>query len=265
MARRTLIAPPLADSDIVAKANQLMADYVALKGGRNRLIVLDFGDVFSTIIRPRFGIEIIERQRLGSDSNGSKILGVYDFVDRTALIDECIERDSGDPRRVFTIIHEVVGHGVLQGDWVLSQLSSPAVEPCFETEETISFASASRWERQANLCAAHVGAPTWLVVQSCACVLGMNRPIRWIGPGTYCLGQGKAEERVHCDSLKTLAWHLGRRLRHRFGGLSAEAISIRALQSRVLIDGTSVASEIDHGRPGPRPTLARVSLCRTAA
>ena len=86
------------------------------------LVSTSFDAIYSEIIYPMYEIEIKEIAISDLMKKAPKFLGEYDPFENTAYIDRIINEDSDDPRRAFTLWHEVGGHGILQGDWLRSEV-----------------------------------------------------------------------------------------------------------------------------------------------
>lgn len=78
------------------------------------LCAISFSSVYDNVVYPQYEIIVEEGCDLGVDDEGQKILGEYDPLSNIAYIDDAISEESNDPRRTFTLWHEVGGHGVLQ-------------------------------------------------------------------------------------------------------------------------------------------------------
>src|SRR5262249_12484155 len=154
--------------------------------GRADLVTrgLRFDDVYDDIIYPHYGIELDESRHLGADDAGKKILGCYEPTRNRALIDRSL-RD--DPRRVFTLWHEVGGHGVLQGQWFRDQLNQRSFEAIVTTDASLAPDTVDALERQANIFASHAAAPSWLVDAVIAKVFRPTKLFLFFGPCLYWL------------------------------------------------------------------------------
>ena len=218
------------------------------KVGKQHLIErgLRFKELYDLVIRPTYGITIRERLDLRSLCGGRGALGAY-YPDENAVeIDVSMDRLFRDPQRVFTLYHEVCGHGVLQGEWLRSQPSRSA--PLIENEQTVDPRNMSVLEWQANTMAGLCAAPTWLVRAQLAKRLEITRPLRYLGPRTYHLGPSGSVRRFEVVSWEDYCGAIASLIRPWFDGLSAQALSYRVMRSGMV-----------HGRPQPRRSLFRAA------
>lgn len=218
---------PLSENGVRERANRLWgvivrelgADYLMMNG-------VSFDEVYEAVIYPRFEIDLDMDADLGVDDDGIQILGQFLPRDNAARISRRLVQEH-DPRKAFTCWHEVVGHGVLQGDYLRKTMRKHV--NLFTTETSIG-PIVNTFEHQANVFAANVAAPLTYIYYRGARTFGCNRAIRFVGPGYYCIGNRK----VYAVSPRNLAWHTAKMLRIYFGGLSTEALAYQVL--RVFVD-----------------------------
>ncbi|MEM9913803.1 MAG: hypothetical protein AAF911_02455 [Planctomycetota bacterium] len=119
------ISPPeWSKRDIIAKALHLSYRFQAIKGveyfARNGY---SFWELYDCLIFPNYKIEIIEDQDFGAAGLDETVLGAYDANENVALISSLLSEKRNDPRRIWTLAHEVLGHGVLHGKWLRDEFS----------------------------------------------------------------------------------------------------------------------------------------------
>ncbi len=237
--RTTITAPKLCNSEIIRIAEQLTIRYARLIEPELGLLYTGFDAIYREIIYPEFEIEIVEGEDLGFDENGEKILGSYDVQSNTAFIDLILSGNSTDPRRAFTLWHEVGGHGLLQGDFLRSQLSSSS-ERLITTETSITNQTMNILERQANLFAASAGVPRWLLAHSIQRVFRPTRPFRFIGPSHYCLEVlGQCRHNLFVETFDELCQLIAFYIKPSFGGMSAECIGYQIAKTNFVVDETA--------------------------
>jgi len=199
-------------------------DYLKKRG-------LQFEELYTRVIKPRYGIKIIEGADLSRMCDGRGAWGSYDPVSNVVLMDGKLCDALGDPRRTFTLFHEVCGHGVLQGHWLRAQSRFPDRRtPLVDDGVSMDIHNRDALEWQANTMAGLCAAPLWLVNYRIVLGLRLNRSLRYIGPRRYWLG-GRAFEIVsfedYCRSIATL-------IKPYFGGLSAQALGYRVQRSKLV-------------------------------
>ncbi len=236
---RRLAAPKLSRTAIIRQAEDLIDSYVPFVG-RKRIIRdgLRFEDVYEKVIYPEYEIDYDEQTDLGYDESGEKILGRFDVMENRAYIDRCLSADGRDPRRAFTLWHEIPGHGLLHGPWFRQQFADNSDYGIIETTEhgLLDDGTASELERQANLFAATAAAPMWLVDGVIEDVFHPNRAFDYFSPGKYWFDVCGISTSREVGSFADLCWNIGRFIRTRFGGLSAQALSYRIMQSHWVAD-----------------------------
>lgn len=197
-------------------------------------IANSFDLCYEEFIYPQYEIVVEEECDLGHSSTGEKVLGKYLPSQNLALIDASISRRSGDPRREFTLWHEVAGHGISQGAWLRSQLC----EEVLDDRLTLSLDSERQLERQANIFAAHFAVPAPLLIQTYQKIIG-NGPIKYIGPGSYGIGFGNGWKLYpNVESITDLARWVGGHLQFFFGRISKEMLGYRILEEGLIHDFT---------------------------
>ncbi|HEX4128947.1 MAG TPA: hypothetical protein VHZ24_02810 [Pirellulales bacterium] len=234
MDREFRLRPPsISNREIIKQAEKLSTDFLLGSGLPATLAVVSFDTIYQDIIYPTYGIQLEEDDDLGIDADGKKIFGKYDPVDNVAFVDVCLRKD---PRRVFTCWHEVAGHGILQGECLRAQMRGQ--RGCIiTTASSLDFEVRDILERQANLYARHVAAPTAFLCYTVENALNLTRPIQYVGPGTYMLNIRGAQLRYTIESLNDLCRIIARSIQWRFG-LSLEALSYRIQQLRIFNDVT---------------------------
>lgn len=235
--KQTLIrAPAISRRRIIETAEDISRRYFHAVGLDRIDLGISFDSVYEHLIYPEYEIDLIEDEDLGYDSeSGEKIFGRYDPTANEAFIDPCLRND---PRRTFTLWHEVGGHGILQGEHLRQQLakngsvSTTATALTPQTEDIL--------EKQANLFAGHAAAPRWLVEGSIQKTFGLSRwqPYQFTGPGRYTFALKSGTLFHYCDTFSEVCLRIAQYIRWRFGQLSFEALSYQVAQSRMVIDMT---------------------------
>ena len=202
---------------------------------------LSFDDAYDAVIYPQYEVILEKNVDLGVDDFGVPILGQYLPKEMTALVDRKIVA-TDDPRLSFVSWHEASGHGVLQGKYLKE--CSGKIRKLYDTDPSMRLIE-NAFESQANLFARHTAAPIPLVWVAFKRVFGISRKIPFCGPGVYMLN-GRKE---YAESPIELAWKVAQRMRHYFGGLSAECLAYQLI--RIAVDPNGY----DQGDPlGPYPT-----------
>lgn len=224
-------AERLSSNQIRARAHQMVIRPMLNAVGIDTLLKRGwlFEDVFETVIQPRFGIGLVEH----CDLSSRYALGLYDPIENVAFIDGCLSDWMNDPRRVFTLYHEVCGHGVLQGEWLRQQLRchqnahSPCVEPYSQATQTVL-------ERQANIFAAECAAPQPLVDRQLVLRLRPKFPLRYVGSRTYHFGDSGQTRKRHVQDFRDYCRELATFIKPWFGGLSVQALGFQVERSTVV-------------------------------
>lgn len=239
--------PKFSNSEIIQRAEELTKLYAKSIEPELALAFTSFDAVYSEIIYPEFEIELRENYDLGFDEDGIKILGEYDWMENVVYIDQVINEESGDPRRSFTLWHEVGGHAVLQGEWLRKEYARVTKDSRLVTTEVdITSQAVDVLERQANLFAANAGVPLWLLEYRMRQVYQPTRPFRFIGPSRYCLDvNGRCRYgnvRTFDDLCRFIAYYV----KPSFGGMSTESIGYQVAKTYLIRD------ESTPKRPSPR-------------
>lgn len=232
---------------IEARANRLLIRPLVAQVGRSYLVRsgLQFELLYERVIRPEYGIRLVENADLSSLCDRKGALGAYCPDLNEAQIDRSMSPDSGDRRRAFTLYHEVCGHGVLQGDWLRAQASGQEESGLVESDETLDPRTLITLERQANAMAAYSAAPMWLVEMRLVYRLRQTQIFVYRGPGAYYLGAPGRLERYEVASFEDYARNLAVLIKHWLGGLSAQALGYRVQRSSIVANATRA----------PRPLL----------
>ena len=238
--RQSTPAPPLTHDEIMRRADAILSKYEAAVG-RDSIIRdgMRFRDLYESVVYPDYEIELVEGVDLGVDADGYKILGVYDVEANTAFIDACIGPDSGDPRRTFTLHHEVLGHGVLQGAWLRKRLTDEERSPfVVTTEHSLSPRTIRELERQANAFAARTSAPPWLLDVAVFECFRPTKAFIYLGPTQYWLEAYGISRPYQVESLHDLCRCMALQVRRRFDDLSTESLAYRIADSSWVHDRT---------------------------
>lgn len=225
---------PMSEQQICQRAHKLFWDYVREVGESYIMRVgIDFDDVYDSIIYPNYEICLDTSIDLDVDDRGDEILGQFLPEDNTVLISSrLIARN--DPRRVFTTLHEVVGHGILHGNFL--RKNSKNYPNLYSTEESMKLIE-NTFEGQANAMAVNFLSPEGFVLALYRKVFGTWRKINYIGPGRYNLYVNGVDCSVWAASPYQLAWAVAKRIKHYFWGLSTESIMYRVLKVAIERNG----------------------------
>ncbi len=238
--RRSIPAPPFTNAEIMRRADAIIAKYESVVG-RDSIIEsgMQFRDLYESVVYPDYEVEIVEGVELGVDDDGCKILGIYDVEANSAFIDVSIGPESGDPRRTFTLHHEVLGHGVLQGPWLRQRLAEEGRSEFIVTTETsLSPRTIQHLERQANAFAARSSAPPWLIDIAVFECFRPSKPFIYFGPSKYWLETYGVSRPYQVESLHELCRQIAFPIRRRFDGLSTESLAYRLAESNWVADRT---------------------------
>ena len=224
---------PMSMYTVRMKAEALFWDYVKevgedyiLKNG------LNFDDAYDSVIYPRYEIAMDRNIDLGVDDDGIEIFGQFLPHHNVALISRnLIVRN--DPRLLFTTIHEVVGHGILHGNYL--RKTGKDYPHLYSTRESIFMENA--FEHQANTMAINFVAPEGFVLALYWKVFGTRRNINYTGPGRYSLCFNNKNWSVWANSPYHLAWLIAKKLKHYFWGLSTESLMYRVLKAVINCNG----------------------------
>ncbi len=235
-AHRPGIRPPtFSRRQIIGKADALIRRHFDLVGLNAARLGMRFESIYENVIYPEYEIDLELGENLGDDESGSKILGKFLPHENLVLIDASL--GPNDPRRTFTLWHEVGGHAILQGEWLRSELRRVQTE-IQTTEADLSHSVESRLEWQANFYAGQAAAPTWLIVYAIRSIFELNRPYRYIGPQKYWFPFPDGARTLHCRSFNEVCRRIACCIQRLFGNLSVEALSYRVEESPFVIDET---------------------------
>lgn len=237
-------AEPLSQRAIAAIAGALFSKYCDRVGDsevKQRGII--FRRMFDEIIAPEYGISLVDGIPLGNSIDGRPLLGLYDIETNTAYIDTAIGPHSNDPRRTFTLWHEVGGHGVLQGEHLRKQFrQGDAASKVQTTSASIASTTRNLLERQANIFAAHAAAPVCLVRAQIQNSMRLNHRIEFTKPSMYNLQKHGGTIECWIDSYEALCSAVARIIQPYFGGLSVEAIGYQVRLTELVVDKSAKAS-----------------------
>lgn len=239
-ARRPSIgAPPYSRNLVIQKAEEFVREYadcIRSDGLEISRVGMSFDGAYDALIYPRYEIELIDDLDLGVDVDGVKVLGKYEPEHNVAFLDQSLQPKLKDPRRTFVAWHEVGGHGILQGEWLRAELRNLGARSVITTEESIQFTYSERLESQANLYAAHVGAPAALLLHFLRRRLGFTKPFRYVGPGEYSLMVDERHRSYSVDGFHSLARIVASHVKQWFGGMSVDALAYQLSACRLVID-----------------------------
>lgn len=233
----TLAVPKLTEREIVTQAERLIDSYLKRIGRtRENVAAIGIDDVYVEFIYPEYGVNLLVDQDLGVTESGRAILGSYEVFENTVLISKLLSLGSGDQRRAFTLCHEF-GHAITHGEW-LRQASHQSLSGrrLVTTNESLSPKSLKTLEWQANVFAANVAAPRWLVEREILRTFAPKILFRFIKPGIQGFEVRGVYVTRQVDSYLELCRTIAEFIRHRFGGLSLESLSYRVRDSGYVLD-----------------------------
>jgi len=243
---------PMSKESIRHEAHQLWVDYVQEVGPEH---VLDYGvnfdELYDALIYPRYEIELDRSQSLGEDDEGNPILGEYLPRDNAALVDRKLFANK-DPRRVFTLCHEVIGHGVLHGPFLRE--NAKRFPKLLSTDHSVGFTNTgfdwhqmNNFEWQANAFAANVIVPRTYIYCLWRKLFGMNRKLPYRGPRRYYLTCRDTTLAVRANSPFQLASVIAKRMQHYFWGLSVQCIAYQVAAVVVDYRGYELGEKVPWG------------------
>ncbi len=226
-----LPAPPsITSAEISRKAHDLLFEYIREVGEEHiESNGIDFAELYQSVLYPHYEIILDTNEDLGVTDSGDQIFGKFLPRENVVLIDKSFFL-SNDPRKVFTLYHEVPGHGILHGSHLKRAGFQNGV---FRTTEASIVDRENAYERQANLLASRLAAPLGFIAWLCRKLYGLTGKINYVGPGRYCIGSTIFS--VH--SPPHLAWLIAKQIRHYFGGLSTGALALNVLRVAVNRNG----------------------------
>jgi hypothetical protein len=217
-------------------AEELSRSYARLVGDiPANFFTVNFDAVYDSLIYPQYGINLEEGDDLDYH-DGEKVIGYYEAKSNTIFLDAVLN-DANDllrHKKGFTFWHEL-GHAILHGEWLRTH--SGTMETRIVTvENSLSSAAEKKMEQQANLFASRAAVPQWFLNFVLKSTFQLTRPIRYIGPANYQLYAWGVRHESHVNSFHELCRNIAYRIRHRFNGLSIEAITYRIQESDYVID-----------------------------
>lgn len=230
-----LLAPKLSKADIRAIASPLIDAYeTSQPEAVKKLNGIEFGHFYEAVIKPRYGIEIIEDYELTPSIEGIPRLGTYNIPKNYAVI--ALQRP--DPRRDWTLYHEVIGHGLLHGPYFRRKFNELLINTEIDvTEVSISKAAIGELEKQANYLASLISAPLKYVKLHVIRTFGLHvslRPIHFAGPGEYSLEVNGRSIKYDVGSYHDLCVIVAKKIRPYFGGLSFESLAYRVSETGLV-------------------------------
>jgi hypothetical protein len=227
---------------LIGIAEQISRSYASLHGDwPANYFTINFDHIYDTFIYPCYGVVLEEGDDLGYNG-GEKILGFFDATTNTISLDGALNsRDELiHAKKVFTAWHELA-HAILHGDWLRSHPGRFENGRIITTESALSEQTTNRFEWQANLFASHAAAPSWFLDFVLISTFRLTRPIRFIGPALYWLDVWGRRKMCQPATFQELCRDVAYQIRHRFGGLSIEALTYRIEGSKWMHDVTKTA------------------------
>ena len=230
-----LLALKLTKADIRSIACPLIDAYeVSHSEAVKKLRGIEFNHFYEAVIKPKYGIEIIEDYQLRPSIEGIPRLGTYNIPNNFAVI--AIE--TSDPRRDWTLYHEVVGHGLLHGPYFRRKFNELLLNTEIDvTEVSISSAAIGEIEKQANYLASLISAPLKYVKFHIIRTFGLHvtrRPIHFVGPREYSLDVNGRSVKYEVESYHDLCVIVAKKIRPYFGGLSFESLAYRVAETHLV-------------------------------
>jgi hypothetical protein len=247
---------PMSKELIRQEAHLLWVKYVQVVGPEHVLNHgVDFNELYDALIYPQYEIELVRDQTLGLADDGSQILGEFLPKDNTALVDKSLY-ETGDHRFVFTVSHEVIGHGVLHGPFLREHAKEYATLLSTErstglTASGFDWSQMNTFEWQANAFAAHVIAPRTYVWCLWVKLFGTDRKMGYRGPGCYHLTFKDMSLPVKINSPFQLAWIIAKKMEHYFWGLSTQCIAYQVAAAVVDYRGYELGDKVPWGSARP--------------
>lgn len=245
-----LIPPKLSKEEIRITAYRLLGQYRdAVSQDFQNLHAIEFFHFYKAVIAPIFGTVIVEDVDLPPTSDGIQRLGTYEIAANRAIIALPV----CDPRRTWTLWHEVVGHGVLHGPYFRHILDEASRGGAIDvTAISISDQSRLEIERQANYLAASVAAPLDLVTYWVRRIFGIrkqDRPIRYTGAQSYTLSVNGKTLPFDISSHHDICRVVASKIRTFFGGMSVESLAYRVAETG-LVQNRSASAFQNHHKQG---------------
>lgn len=222
---------PLSAQEIIRKAALEFRRYAVFNKNVFEL-GMSFDSMYEEYIYPTYEIGL-KYEDLGFDEAGQRILGTFLPVEKIAKIDSSLRKS---PQRVFTLFHEVCGHGILQGDWLRKNMARLQHGRVASVEHTPDFTYDHGLEWQANLFAAHLAAPTQLITEFATKKLKLNRTVEFKGPGFYGVETVDGYREFRCQTFDAILTMLALPLQRYFGHLSVQSLAIRLGECGVAVD-----------------------------
>lgn len=203
----------------------------------------DFSEFYDALLYPKYEISLVTNEDLGVDGYGVPIFGKYLPNENAAFVDRKLF-ESNDPRKLFTEIHEAIGHGVLHGPFLRGHAKK--YPKLYTTEDGIgskgreggfNWRQMSTFEWQANAFAFNAIAPRNFVLCMYGKVFGTTQRIKFRGPNSYNLVCNRKSRRAYVRSPLQLAWVIAKQIQHYFWGLSAESLAYQVLEVAVDCNG----------------------------
>lgn len=210
---------------------------------------------------PRVGTQLDGLQKIEGASlqleYGTGHLGSYSAMTKTIHVDAEIAEGSEDPRRQFTLWHECSHH--VQHHLILRQAEAAQQSLSPDTGLAYSEAEERAIEFQASFTGGHLAAPTVLLMPVLKSVIGpVSFPYR-AGEVHWLLGTP-----LHPESLDEWSRLVAREIRHRFGGLSADALGRRLVEEEIVYPFGERRRVLTFRRSRPMPSKGVVGRGRGA-
>ncbi len=191
--------------------------------------IINIDEIYESVIYPEYEFERYTNIDLGFIENTEeKILGKTIPKEKVILIDKSIAPESGDPRYVFTLAHEIA-HALLHS----------GLKPLFRCTSKSIKKQTDIYEKQANYCAQNLLMPKDLVFYRFVKYYMPSKPIFYIGEGTYCLGWHGRGKMQYFDSYRDYCKALARPLRGYFSNISMESLGGRLCKLGLIQNRTN--------------------------
>lgn len=192
-----------------------------------------FSLFYEQYAKPLLGVRLIDGVDIDQPDDGSEVLGRYIPSLDLIQISTIVGPGSADPRRAFTLWHEM-GHAILHSYFKDRRLLGRETQsPRSTTSDHAAGRCNGDAEWQANVIAGMLGAPARWLRFAVYTALNCDKSIIFTSPTTYTIGRDHCS-RVWCDSVDELAEAVARRIALRFGGLSVQSIAIQLKEERFV-------------------------------
>jgi len=203
-------------------------------------IIIDLREIYEIVLYPRYECQLITDMDLG-DHEDRKVLGKFVGKDRVVLVDKSISPPARDARFTFTLGHEF-GHAVLH----------PGGHRLFRcnNRDIFSARGIDLREIQANIFSENLIMPDWIVLKKFQHSFQLSRPIRYIGPGRYCLCAHGVDRYFKIKSYADLCHAVSGLMVRHFSNISKQSMSYKVQNLGIVVNCTHENYDPVVPRPG---------------